>query len=398
MADSTHRPDDCKLRARLAARARARLRRRSASPASSWPRTRRISSDWLGEGHHGDMDYMARHGGSAAVRRNWCPGRCASSRCAWTNGPPGAAKPEHCSAIGARAYVARYALGRDYHKILRARLAKLARGLQPPSSVRSATAPSSTRRRCMEKRARAQRRPRLDRQEHEPDQRARRLAVLARRAVHRPAAAGRCARQAITAAAAAPASRPARPARSSAPYQLDARRCISYLTIEHHGDDPGGAASGDRQPHVRLRRLPAGLPLEQVRAGRGATRIPRAPRARRARLVGLFGWTEAEYLDAQRRQRAAPARLPALAAQHRGRARQRAARRRSVVAALAAARDHAGRARARARRAGRCHAMRSAADRIDVVAAAGGRADGFEQVVEVARIVGRIDLGGVDDQ
>ncbi len=78
-----------------------------------------------------------------------------------------------------------------------------------------------------------------------------------------------------------------------APYRLDARRCISYLTIEHKGPIPRDLRAADGQPHLWLRRLPRRLPVEQVRAAR-----PRG-QARRARCVAR---AEARGTGAARRR------------------------------------------------------------------------------------------------
>ena len=82
-------------------------------------------AQWLAAGYHGEMDYMARHGLKRARPAELLPGtlRVISAR---MNYWPDAAPPEAVLADARRGYVSRYALGRDYHKVLRSRLQQLA--------------------------------------------------------------------------------------------------------------------------------------------------------------------------------------------------------------------------------------------------------------------------------
>ena len=81
--------------------------------------------DWLQQGFHGSMDWMARHGDKRSRPAELVPATVRvisvgldygdDAEAAWAN-----------LRDGERAYVARYALGRDYHKLMRNRLQKLA--------------------------------------------------------------------------------------------------------------------------------------------------------------------------------------------------------------------------------------------------------------------------------
>jgi epoxyqueuosine reductase len=85
---------------------------------------------WLAGGHHGAMDYMAKHGAKRARPAELVPGtlRVISVR---MNYYPQHAKDTHeVLDDGNRAFVSRYALGRDYHKVLRNRLEKLAQQIR----------------------------------------------------------------------------------------------------------------------------------------------------------------------------------------------------------------------------------------------------------------------------
>ena len=81
--------------------------------------------DWLARGLYGSMDWMARHGDKRSRPGELVPGTvrvisvgldyAQDDQAAWDT-----------LADGGRAYVARYALGRDYHKLMRNRLQTLA--------------------------------------------------------------------------------------------------------------------------------------------------------------------------------------------------------------------------------------------------------------------------------
>jgi len=182
------------------------------------------------------MDWMARHGDLRSRPHELLPGTLRVISVGLDYGRNDGEDAWHTLADGRRAYVARYALGRDYHKLMRNRLQKLAERLQQEVGA-------------FGHRVFVDSAPVLER-------------ALARNAgvgwigkhtclidkdggswfflgeiyvdlplpVDAPASAhcGTCTRcidicptQAIT-----------------APYRLDARRCISYLTIEHAGAIP----------------------------------------------------------------------------------------------------------------------------------------------------------------
>jgi epoxyqueuosine reductase len=258
---------------------------------------------WLGEGRHGDMDYMARHANLRAEPRLLLPGAAATLRIISARMDY---RPRRDDAgwierewrrLGDRnaAVVSVYARGRDYHKVLRARLQQLATRI-------SEAAPDARVRVCTDTA------PVFEVEFA-------RAAGLGWRGKHTllltPDAGSMFFVGEIVTDVPLPVDPPASehcgtcsrcidvcPTRAIvAPYELDARRCISYLTIEHKGSIPeplrpliGNRVYGcdDCQlvcPWNKFART-ATLPDFDVRNGLdGST------------LVELFSWSEAEFRD-----------------------------------------------------------------------------------------------------
>lgn len=84
---------------------------------------------WLDQGYHGGMEYMARHGMMRARPQELLPGTLRVITVRLDYMPPEALivstmqKPEN-------AYISRYATGRDYHKMMRNRLKKLGQKIE----------------------------------------------------------------------------------------------------------------------------------------------------------------------------------------------------------------------------------------------------------------------------
>ena len=82
-------------------------------------------ASWLERGWHGEMDYMARHGERRSRPGELVPGTLRVIACRMNYvAEVGEGWPEISD--DGRAYIARYARGRDYHKVLRTRLQRLA--------------------------------------------------------------------------------------------------------------------------------------------------------------------------------------------------------------------------------------------------------------------------------
>ena len=248
--------------------------------------------DWLSKGWHGEMEYMARHGALRARPAELRPGtlRVISCRMNYASDLPGVLEDD---SIPEKAFVARYARGRDYHKVLRDRLQKLCDRIAAEHGAfgyRAFTDSAPVMEVELARQAGLGWRGKhtlllsrdagswfflgeiycdlplpLDGEEKDHCGTCERCIEV-------------CPTQAIR-----------------GPYQLDARRCISYLTIEHKSAIPeelrpliGNRVYGcdDCQVVCPWNRFASNSPEEDFKVRNGLDR---------ATLVELFAWSEAEF-------------------------------------------------------------------------------------------------------
>ena len=88
--------------------------------------TETIFHAWLKQQFHGDMEWMARHGTKRTRPAELVPGTVSIISVRMNYRPPQMHDPIMVLNHPEVAYISRYALGRDYHKFMRKRLQKLA--------------------------------------------------------------------------------------------------------------------------------------------------------------------------------------------------------------------------------------------------------------------------------
>jgi len=259
---------------------------------------------WLAAGFHGTMDYMARHGLRRARPAELVPGTLSVITARMDYLPRDAGEDWRARewarlADPDAAVVSIYARGRDYHKVLRRRLQQLAQRIEAEWVAAGQPAPQT--------RVFTDSAPVLE-------------VELATRsglgwrdkhtlALHRDAGSMFFLGEIFIDQALPPT--PAHPAHCGrcqacidvcptgaivAPYRLDARRCISYLTIEHEGPIPvplrralGNRIVGcdDCQLICPWNKYARRSPLPDFDA-RDALAAPR--------LLPLWAWSEGEFL------------------------------------------------------------------------------------------------------
>jgi epoxyqueuosine reductase len=84
---------------------------------------------WLDRGYHGEMGYMSRHGTLRSRPAELTPGTLRVVSLRMDYWPADAAAPQAVLDDPSLGYVSRYALGRDYHRVIRPALARLAESI-----------------------------------------------------------------------------------------------------------------------------------------------------------------------------------------------------------------------------------------------------------------------------
>lgn len=250
--------------------------------------------DWLHKGLHGDMQWMARHGRKRARPSELLPGtlRVISVRLDYGRDPQQA---WDTLADGNRAYVARYALGRDYHKLMRNRLQRMANAVQAligPFGHRVFVDSAPVLERALARNAGL---GWIGKHTCLIDKDAGSWFFLGEIYVDLPLPidaptgehCGSCTRCIDICPTAA----------IIAPHRLDARRCISYLTIEHEG-----SIDEELRPLIGNRIFGCDdcqLICPWNKFAQISAEPDFAPRNRldEASLIELFGWDEATFLQ-----------------------------------------------------------------------------------------------------
>ena len=262
-------------------------------PADNHPHAQRLH-EWLQKGYHGEMAYMSER---EALRRD--PGalhegtiRVISARMDYLSGG------EDADAVlqsPSKAYISRYALGRDYHKLIRKRLSQLAQRIEQQAGGQHRAFVDSA--------------PVLERGYAEQaglgwigknsmviNSRAGSWFFLGEIYTSLPlpidppqetahcgscrACLDDCPTQAIV-----------------APYQVDARRCISYLTIELHGPIPTELRSAMGNRVFGCDDCQLVCPWNKfAQTSAEADFVPRHL-LDNSELLTLFQWTEAQFLE-----------------------------------------------------------------------------------------------------
>ena len=259
--------------------------------------------DWLDKGYHGDMAWMADHGKMRTRPNELLPGtqRVISARMDYL--------PSDTTLIaalkdGETAYISRYALGRDYHKLIRKRLSQLALFIETEAETLGLPLPAGFQHRAFVDSAPVLEKP---------------LAVKAglgwqgkHTLVLNSEAGSWFFLGEVLTCLALPVDQSEQANRCGdctaclkvcptdafpRPYELDARRCISYLTIENKGPIPEQFREPMGNRVFGCDDCQAICPWNKY--AKATEELDFLPRHQldNTKLVELFQWTEQEFLD-----------------------------------------------------------------------------------------------------